>query len=108
MNVIQSYIDTMEKCSTSICTMDVQRFCGFANYHHNFIKNFATIAAPLYEVTGKNKFQRKDEHQEAFEQLKLALTNAPVLSIPTKNGQFILYTYASEIAISAELIQVII
>lgn len=37
-------------------TREVEQFLGVANYHRNFIKNFARIAAPLYRVTGKNPF----------------------------------------------------
>ncbi|KAK3084013.1 hypothetical protein FSP39_006719 [Pinctada imbricata] len=106
MKVSQSFIDTMNKWTTPTCTKDVERFCGFANYHRNFIKNVAYIAAPLYGLTGKNKFHWEVEHQEAFEQLKSALTTAPVLTIPTKDGHFILDTDASDIAIGAELIQI--
>ena len=29
---------------------EVHSFLGFASYYRKFIKNFATIAAPLYEV----------------------------------------------------------
>jgi hypothetical protein len=39
------------------CTRHVERFLGFANYHRSFIKDFAEISGPLYEITGKAKFQ---------------------------------------------------
>ena len=106
MRVSQSFIDTMDKWKPPTSTKEVERFCGYANYHRNFIKDFAGIAAPLYGLTGKNKFHWEEEHQCAFEQLKSALSSAPVLTIPTKDGYFILDTDASDIAIGAELIQI--
>jgi len=32
---------------------DVQKFLGLANYYRRFVKNFAKIARPLYEMTKK-------------------------------------------------------
>jgi len=34
---------------------DVQKFLGLANYYQRFVKDFATIAKPLYETTRKGK-----------------------------------------------------
>lgn len=75
----------MSKWSVPTCTKEVERFCGFANYPRNFIKDFAKISSPLYNLIGKNKFHWADEHQEAYEKLKSALCSAPVL----KEGHFI-------------------
>ena len=83
-----------------------KRFCRFANYHRKFIKAFAEISTPLYRLTGQNKFQWEQEHQDAFEKLKSALCSAPVLTIPTKTDKFILDTGASDFAIGDELLPV--
>lgn len=106
LGIGQSYIDTMNNWPIPLCTKDVERFCGFANYHRNFIKDFAEMIAPLYAVTGKNRFNWGDEQQSAFDKVKLALTSAPVLTLPTKEGHFILDTDASEYALGAELLQI--
>ena len=34
---------------------DVQKFLGLANYYRWFVKDFATIAKPLHEMTRKEK-----------------------------------------------------
>ena len=86
-------------------TREVEQFLGLVNYHRNFIKGFAEMAVPLYRLTGKQAFQWQSEHQEAFEELKKALTTAPVLGLPNNNDFFILDTDASNYAIGAELIQ---
>ena len=99
-------VETMKKWDIPKSTKDVERFCGFANYHRNFIKDFALISEPLYRVTAKKKFQWGEEQQQAFEHLKEALIQAPVIMVPTANDKFILDTDASDVAIGAELLQV--
>ena len=32
------------------CVKEVQQFHGLANYYHEFIKNFAELAAPLSDL----------------------------------------------------------
>ena len=34
-------------------TKDIQKFLGLANYYRQFVKDFAKIAKPLYEITRK-------------------------------------------------------
>lgn len=40
LGIGSNYIDTINKWPIPTCTKDVERFCGFANYHRNFIKDF--------------------------------------------------------------------
>ena len=41
------------------------------------------------------KFVRMDECQESFEKLMKCLTSAPVLTLPTSNGEYVVYSDAS-------------
>ena len=50
-------IQTVKNWPTPKCSKDVERFAGLANYHRAFVKNFSELAAPLYQVEGKHKFQ---------------------------------------------------
>ena len=106
MKISKHFLNTMEKWQVPNCQKEEERFCGFANYHRNFVKGFAEISTPLYRLRGKNKFQWEQEHQDAFEKLKPALCSALVLTIRSKTGRLILDTDASEFAIGAELLQV--
>ena len=84
----------------------VEQFLGLVNYHRAFIKGYAGMAGPLYQVTGKRPFVWQAEQEAAFGQVKTALLSAPLLALPTKQDPFILDTDPSETAIGAELIQV--
>ena len=99
-------ISTITDWPVPTSSKEVERFLGLANYHRSFIKNFAELAQPLYSLTGKNKFKWEDEEQAAFDELKDALTNPPVLGLPNSYDPLILDTDASDMAIGAELIQV--
>ena len=96
----------MEEWPVPSSSKEVERFLGLANYHRVFVKNFAEKAQVLYSLTGKNKFRWGQEEQEAFESLKVALMNPPVLGLPNTEDPFILDTDASDTAIGAELLQI--
>ena len=51
------------------------------NTCHDYIPDYATIAAPLRQLTRKNvTFEWKREHQRAFDKMKKALTQTPVMA----------------------------
>lgn len=86
---------------------EVRQFIGLASYYRKFIQSFATICKPLHQLTEKDQlFVWSPECQSAFENLKMLLTTAPVLSYinPEENG-FILDTDASNVGIGAVLHQ---
>jgi len=84
----------------------IQQFLGLCNYYRQFVLNFSEVASPLSKLTQKNvEFIWSPECQSAFEKLKSALCNAPVLSHPLPNTQFILDTDASNVGIGAVLSQ---
>jgi hypothetical protein len=50
---------------------EVRMFLGLTGYYRRFIRNYAIIAAPLIELTQKDRgFIWNEEHQEAYEALK--------------------------------------
>lgn len=61
-------------------TREVRSFLGTAGWYRRFIKDFASISAPLTDTLKKSKkFVITGEARESFENLKKALTTAPVL-----------------------------
>ena len=86
---------------------EVRSFLGLASYYRKFVKGFAAIARPLHQLTGKGvTFTWGDEAQAAFDQLKVALSTAPILAYPQPEGQIILDTDASGDATGAVLSQI--
>ena len=85
---------------------EVQQFLGLASYYRRFIKNFASVAAPLHKLTEKHSvFHWTPQCQEAFDHLKSRLVSAPVLALPDWSTPFVLDTDASDTGIGAVLSQ---
>ena len=85
---------------------DVMAFVGLANFYRKFVNNFSKIVAPLTNIMSKKaEFKWKNEQQDAFDKIKVILTNSPVLKLPTRFGRFKVHTDASDIAIGAVLEQ---
>ena len=101
---------------------EVRSFVGFASYYRRFIKDFAKIARPLNGILAEvHKQYPKDRHhgerkelgdlwtrdcQMAFEDLRIALTRAPVLGYADYSKEFILEVDASNTGLGAVLSQV--
>ena len=89
---------------------EVRSFIGLASYYRRFIKNFAFIADPIHKLMGGKKGEVhkivwNPEAQLAFEQLKKALTEAPVMRCPDYSKTFYLHCDASGKAIGAMIAQ---
>ena len=106
MAMTEEDCEVVQSWPTPTCSKDVERFMGLANYHRSFVKNFSELAEPLYSVVGKYNFKWGQPQESAFTRLKEALTRPPVLALPRQDGDFILDTDASNLAIGAELIQI--
>ena len=77
------------------------------SYYRRFIRSFSDRMRPLIELTKKGKtFVWTEACEEAFEDLKRALTVPEVMAFPTGNGEQILDTDASDKGIGAVLSQV--
>nr|CAN67852.1 hypothetical protein VITISV_020215 [Vitis vinifera] len=69
-------------------------------------KGFSARAAPLTDLLKKNKAWEWDERcQQAFEDLKRAVTEEPVLALPDHTKGFEVHTDASDFAIGGVLMQ---
>ena len=85
---------------------DLQRFLGLVNYHRSFIKDYAHISSPLYQMVGSKEFRWEADHEKAFKRLKEALVSPPILTLPNKDDPFVLDTDASDFAIGGVLSQI--
>ena len=89
------------------CTKtELQSFLGFANYYRDFIPWHAKLVASLHAITCTGTpFLWEEEQQQAFNGIKLALIEATAIAQPDSEGEFVLDTDASGVAISSILHQ---
>ena len=85
---------------------DVRSFMGLVNYFRKFIKDFATLAAPLTDLTrAKHLWAWTDRCEQVFLALKHCLTDAPLLVSPDVSKPYEVVTDASTVGIGAVLLQ---
>jgi ribonuclease HI len=84
----------------------LQSFLGQTNFVHRFIPNYAEIMKPIYKLLKKDvKFEWKEESKRAFETIKTAICEAPVLISPDYDKEFQIFSFASEDTIAGVLLQ---
>ena len=89
----------------------LRRFLGLVNYYNQFIENYAAIAVPLTNLTGKRgkiksaPIEWTEELQRAFDALKEAVCAAPALAVADEQQPFVIHTDASKFAVGAVLSQ---
>ncbi|GJP60702.1 hypothetical protein CLOP_g17914 [Closterium sp. NIES-67] len=99
-------IEAVRTWKTPENVKELQQFLGFANYYNRFVPQYAKIAAPLTNLLKKNTpYKWEPKHQEAVEQLKQALTSAPVLILPDPERDYVIEADASDQAVGAVLMQ---
>lgn len=96
---------------------DVQAFLGFGNFYRKFISKFSRIVAPLTALTRKAtaeedgdkkgyvKFVWTEIYKQAFQQIKQAFTDAPVLALYYLEQKTVVETDASDYVTAAVLSQ---
>ena len=103
-------LESIAQCPPTDTYTKVKSFMGLVGHYRHFIKGFAKIVAPLYDLTSGDNKDKKLEHidlppeaHEAFDRLKAACLQAPILSFPDFAKPFLLETDASGRGLGAVL-----
>ena len=109
---LKKNLESIAQCLPPDTYTKVKSFVGLVGHYRCFIKGFAKIAVPLYDLTSGNNKDKKSEHVdlspealEAFDHLKAACLQAPILAFPDFDKPFILETDASGKGLGAVLPQ---
>ena len=105
-------LEATAQCQPPDTYTKVKSFVGLVGHYRHFIKGFANIAAPLYNLTSGENKDKKSEHLdlppkalEAFDHLKAACLQAPLLAFPDFNKPFLLEMDVSGKGLGAVLSQ---
>ena len=105
-------LEAIARCPPPDTYTKVKSFVGLVGHYRHFIKGFANIAAPLYDLTSGENKDKKSEHldlplkaREAFDRLKAACLQAPILAFHNFGKPFLLEMDASSKGLAAVLSQ---
>ena len=93
---LRSRTEAISKIPIPKTAKQCKSFCGVVNYLSLFCPDLQTLLKPIVELTRKGRpFVWGQEQEKAFKEVKLRLTNPPVLHMPKTEGRFILYSDTS-------------
>ena len=105
-------LESIAQCPPPDTYTKVKSFVGLVGHYRCFIKGFAKIAAPLYDLTSGDNKDKKSEHVdlspealEAFDRLKAACLQASILAFLDFDKPFLLEMDASGRGLGAVLSQ---
>ncbi|GJY23367.1 putative reverse transcriptase domain-containing protein [Tanacetum coccineum] len=89
------------KTPTEIC-----QFLGLAGYYRMLIKGFLKIAKSMTKLTHKGiKFDWGEKEENAFQLIKQKLCSAPILALPERSEDLVVYCDASHMGLGVVLMQ---
>ena len=77
-----------------------------AGYNRRFIEDFFRLASPMTKLTRKEvKFEWNDSCERTFQELKRRLTSDPILVVPKRGQEYLVYCDASKDGLRCVLMQ---
>ncbi|KAJ7971439.1 Retrotransposon protein, putative, Ty3-gypsy subclass [Quillaja saponaria] len=99
-------VKAIQEWKTPTSVTELRSFLGLANYYRRFVEGYSSRVAPLTELLKKGTVWHWGEPcQTAFEDMKLAMINDPVLALPDISKPFEVQTDASDYALGGVLLQ---
>jgi hypothetical protein len=91
---------------TPTSVKEVQSFLGFSNFYWRFVPNFSCLACLLNPLTQKTSpWTWGEAQQQAFDEIKAAISKEPTLAHPNESKPYFLETDASGAAMGVVLSQ---
>ncbi|GKE66088.1 putative reverse transcriptase domain-containing protein, partial [Tanacetum coccineum] len=106
IHVDPSKIEAIKNWKAPRTLTEVRLFLGLVGHYHRFIENFSKIAKSITILTQKSKnFNWGEEQELAFQTLKDKLCDAPVLALPDRPKDFVVYCDVSRIGLGCVLMK---
>ena len=109
---LEKNLESIAQCLPLDTYTKVKSFVGLVGHYRHFLKGFAIIAVPLYDLTSGDNKDKKSEHVdlspealEAFDCLKAACLQTPILAFLDFDKPFLLETDTSWKGLGAVLSQ---
>ena len=109
---LKKNLESIAQCPPLDTYTKVKSFVGLVGHYRPLIKDFAKIAAPLYDLTSGNNKDKKSEHinlspeaLDTFDHQKAACLQAPILAFLDFDKPFLLETDSSGKDLGAVLSQ---
>ncbi|KAL5582147.1 hypothetical protein UlMin_014589 [Ulmus minor] len=99
-------VRAIQEWKTPANVKELRLFLGLANYYRRFVEEYSKMAAPLTELLKKGvTWEWAIVCEAAFQELKNAMMQDPVLALPDISKPFEVQTDASDFALGGVLLQ---
>jgi hypothetical protein len=109
LSVAEKNTETLKNAQHQTTQTDLRSFSGICNVYRRFVRGFAKIAEPLNLLLRKGETPQlgplSSKQVTAFDTLRDALLNPPILALPRIEGAFTLDTDASDHQLGCCLLQ---
>ncbi|GKC07744.1 putative reverse transcriptase domain-containing protein, partial [Tanacetum coccineum] len=106
IHVDPAKIESIKDWASPKSPTEIRQFLGLAGYYRRFIEGFSKIVKSMTKLTQKKvMFEWGDKQETTFQLLKQKLCSAPILALPERSKDFIVYCDASIKGLGAVLMQ---
>nr|GEZ31375.1 putative reverse transcriptase domain-containing protein [Tanacetum cinerariifolium] len=106
IHVDPTKIESIKGWASPKTPTEIRQFLNLAGYYQRFIEGVLKIAKSMTKLTQKgDKFDWVEKQEATFQLLKQKLCSAPILALPERNEDFVVYCDASHKGLGAVLMQ---